>query len=252
VELVILGKYSPFAPANGACPGYWVTPGSAGDAGTGVLLDCGPGVLARFQESVGPLRLIRSVILSHLHFDHTSDILVLRYAVSPDGRYRELPDAVTVYSPGEPEREFSLLGYKESMIARTIEAGKDIEVGGLRASFFPGQHSIPSYAVRLEGPSGVLAYSGDSRPCDSLVQAASNADLFLCEASAVEADAAFAAPGHLTARQAGEVAAEARVKKLLLTHLWPLYDERQILSECRAVFPHAEIAKEGARYRVRP
>jgi ribonuclease BN (tRNA processing enzyme) len=47
------------------------------------------------------------------------------------------------------------------------------------------------------------------------------------------------------------VALEAGVKKLLLTHLWPLYDEAQILNECRVVFPAAEIAREGARYRVR-
>jgi ribonuclease BN (tRNA processing enzyme) len=260
VKLIVLGKYSPFAPARGACPGYWVSaecghaaqaPGvEDGAEGAGILLDCGPGVLARFQEYVGPLRLIRSVILSHLHFDHVSDFYVLRYAATPDRRYKELPPRLTVYAPAAPESEFSLLRYRETVEARAIEPGSDAVFGDLKVSFYPGEHPVQCYAVRIDAPDGVLAYSGDSRPCDALVQAASGADLFLCEASAIEADAQFAAPGHLTARQAGEIAAQAGVKRLLLTHLWPFYDEAQILKECREVFPAAQVAEEGASYGV--
>ncbi|MEX0974891.1 MAG: MBL fold metallo-hydrolase [Bacillota bacterium] len=260
MQLTVLGKYSPFPAPGGAGPGYWIESGvRAGDGGliagdggsTGVLLDCGPGVLARFQEVVGPLRTIRWVILSHLHFDHTSDFHVLRYAAVPDGRCKDLPQHVTVYAPREPEREFSLLDYKEAVDARAIEEGRQLQLGGLTVSFFAGKHALPCYAVRIEGPDGVVAYSGDSRPSDSQVKAASRADLFLCEASAIERDAAIAAAGHLTARQAGEVARQAGVKKLLLTHLWPSYDEGQLLEECREVFPDAEIACERSTYRVR-
>jgi len=107
------------------------------------------------------------------------------------------------------------------------------------------------YAMRIEGQDGIITYSGDSRPCEGLVEAARGSDLFLCEASTFEEDAAFAAAGHLTARQAGEVAKQAGVKKLLLTHLWPLYDERMLLEECRAVFPDVEVASERATYIVR-
>jgi ribonuclease BN (tRNA processing enzyme) len=104
---------------------------------------------------------------------------------------------------------------------------------------------------KVESRDGVIAYSGDSRPCDSIVEAASGADLFLCEASAVEKDAAIAAPGHMTARQAGETARKAGVGKLLLTHLWPLYDEARLLSECREVFPRADLAVEKSTYSAR-
>lgn len=248
--VTVLGKYSPFPPARGACPGYWVRAASPDIHEVGVLLDCGPGVLARFQEHIGPLSLVRSVILSHLHFDHTADFHVLRYAATPDRRYGTLPPALTVYAPPVPVTEFSLLKYKDAVTARAVEPGETVGLQGLKATFYQGEHGITSYAVRIEGTDGTLAYSGDSRPCQGLTQAAAGADLFLCEASAIEADAQVAAPGHLTARQAGEIAAQAGVKRLVLTHLWPLYDEKQILRECRAVFPGAELAEEGASYRI--
>lgn len=239
MKLTVLGKYSPFAPAHGAGVGYWIACGE-----TGVLVDCGPGVLARFQAAVGPLSLIEKVLLSHLHFDHISDMMVLRYASYPDGRYAELPKSVDVYCPPEPEPECHLLNYKGSLVVHPIPERDGLRFGDVGVTFLRGEHGIPSYIMRFQGPGGVLVYSGDTRPCEALVEAARGADLFLCEASAVEADKEFAAPGHVTARQAGEIAQEAGVKKLLLTHIWPLYDEAQILSECRAVFPQTEIVKE--------
>ncbi|MGE5580544.1 MAG: MBL fold metallo-hydrolase [Bacillota bacterium] len=251
MKLTVLGKYSPFPPAGGAGPGYWV---QFDDEMQGILLDCGPGVLSRFQETVGPLRLIRHVILSHLHFDHTSDFHALRYAASPDRRYKDLPQHITIYAPGFPDKEASLISYKQAVDAQVVEAGKRIDLGqgdgAVSIMFFPDEHAIPCYAVRIEGRGGTIVYSGDSRPCESLVEAARGADLFLCEASATEEDAAFAAAGHLTARQAGEVAKRAGVRRLLLTHLWPLYDENVLLEECRRVFPDAEIAGERATYTV--
>ena len=260
MRLTVLGKYSPFPPAGGAGPGYWVTSGGGNEQKdsepkTGLLLDCGPGVLSRFQEVVGPLELIRWVILSHLHFDHTSDFHSLRYAANPGRRYEGLPKHVTVFAPKSPEKEASFLSYKDAVDAQFIEPGKRITLGqgdaALSVTFFPVEHPIPVYAMRIEGQDGVITYSGDSRPCEALVEAARGSDLFLCEASTFEEDAAFAAAGHLTARQAGEVAKQAGVKKLLLTHLWPLYDERMLLEECRAVFPDVEVASERATYIVR-
>lgn len=245
MTLTVLGRYSPFPPAGGACPGYWVGNDATGD---GILLDCGPGVLARFQERVGPLSRAGTVVLSHLHFDHTADFHALRYAVSPDRPRPSLPARIAVYAPPEPATEFSLLKYKDAVVATAVAPGDSIRLGEFRVTFFRGEHAIPTHAMRIEGSGGIIAYSGDSRPCPGLEQAASGADLFLCEASAIEADARHASAGHLTARQAGELAARIGVNKLVLTHLWPMYDPEEILRECRSAFPQAELAEEGKSY----
>ncbi len=256
MKLTVLGRYSPFPPAGGAGPGYWVQFDDDVKRPQGILLDCGPGVLSRFQETVGPLGLIRWVILSHLHFDHASDFYSLRYAAASLRKYGDLPNHLTVYAPALPEMEASFLSYKDVVDVRVSERGKRVQLtlgqGADEASiaFFPGEHPIPTYAMRIEYRGQVIVYSGDTRPCQSLLDAASGADLFLCEASAVEEDAAFAATGHLTARQAGEVAKQAGVRRLLLTHLWPFYDHDILLQQCREVFPGAELAEERKTYPV--
>ncbi len=251
MNVTVLGKYSPFPPARGAGSGYWVECENPCEGSThkqGILLDCGPGVLANFQQYVGRLSMIRFVALSHLHFDHMADMTVLRYAVSPDQRYRVLPPKVQVYAPATPQAEHDLLNYKEAMFATAVSHGDSIAVGTMKITFFQVCHPVTTHGIRIQTPSGIIAYSGDTCPCEGLIEAAKGADIFICEASATEEDREFAAQRHLTARQAGEVAKEAGVKRLLLTHIWPLYDEMTLLEECREVFPGAEIVRQGATY----
>lgn len=254
MEILVLGKYSPFPPAKGACLGYWIT-----SEDTGILLECGPGIASRLQEHVS-LSNLTTVILSHLHFDHTSDFLALRYAANPEHRLGHFPPHITVYAPPEPSRNFSMLAYKGVDVIpipglshnETKDASRctmETMVGNIKVSFFKVEHPYPASALRFEDPSGaVLAYSGDSAPCEGLLSAAKDARVFLCEASALERDADFAGTGHLTAAQAGQIANQARAKRLLLTHIWPFYDEGDILAECRRNFPECEIVQEGRKY----
>ena len=256
MEILVLGKYSPFPPAKGACPGYWIT-----SKDTGILLECGPGVVSRLQEYV-PLSRLSTVILSHLHFDHTSDFLALRYAANPDHRLGHSAPHITVYAPSEPSRNFNMLSYKGVDVVpipglghnETKNASKctmEIVLGDIKVSFFKVEHPYPAAALRFEGSNGaVLAYSGDSAPCEGLLSAAKGADLFLCEASALKQDAQFARTGHLTAIQAGQIASQARAKRLLLTHIWPFYKEEDLLVEGERSFPGCEIVEEGRRYRL--
>ncbi len=256
MEILVLGKYSPFPPVGGACSGYWIT-----SEDTGILLECGPGVVSRLQEHV-PLSNISTVILSHLHFDHMSDFLALRYAATPDRRFKELPPHITVYAPPEPSRDFGMLSYRgvDVIPIPGLEHNEtkdpsvstlDTMIGSVKVSFFKTEHPYPSCAVRFEDSKGVVvAYSGDTTPCEGLLSAAKNADLFLCEASALEEDAEFASSGHLTAVQAGEIARQAGVKRLLLTHIWPFYDEKDLLAQCRTTFKSCETVGEGKTYKV--
>lgn len=256
MEITVLGKYSPIPRGGGACPGYWI---SSGD--TGLLLECGPGVVSRLQQHV-PLHKVSTVILSHLHFDHISDFLALRYAASPDARFRRLPPLITVYAPPEPAQNFGMLSYTGVDVVAIPGLGTDetpdpslpvyeTVIGDLKVSLFKVEHPYPGCAVRLEDPDGkVFAYSGDTRPCPGLYSAARGADLFLCEASALEEDAEYASAGHLTAAQAGQIARQAGVKRLLLTHIWPFYDEARLLAEARATFSMCDIVGEGSKYSV--
>jgi ribonuclease BN (tRNA processing enzyme) len=77
--------------------------------------------------------------------------------------------------------------------------------------------------MRLESPSGVLGFSADTAPCEAVSDLVRNADVFLCEAAlGSDGEEEDGDRGHLNAREAGDLAAKAGVKHLVLTH----YDSR--------------------------
>ena len=78
----------------------------------------------------------------------------------------------------------------------------------------------------------------DTRLCDAVRALADGVDLLVIESTFLDGDAALAERyGHLTARQAGEVAAEAGVRRLVLTHFSQRYpDPRRFAEEAAAVF----------------
>jgi ribonuclease Z len=93
-----------------------------------------------------------------------------------------------------------------------------------------------------------LVYSGDTRPCRAVIEAARGADLLVHEATFGEEEKDRAKEtGHSTAREAAEVAKHAAARKLVLTHLSARYsrDAAELLAEAREVFAETAVAKDG-------
>ena len=95
MKLTILGEYGPFAPAGGACSSYLLQ----GKHGGNILLDLGNGGLAQMQKYLS-ISQIDAVVLTHLHFDHISDLQILGYALSQ----LKLPRKPALYLPKTPEK----------------------------------------------------------------------------------------------------------------------------------------------------
>lgn len=106
-------------------------------------------------------------------------------------------------------------------------------------------------AAQLVGPSRpgrLLVYSGDTRPCESVVEAADGADLLVHEATFGEEEKHRAQEtDHSTAVEAAHVALAARAKRLALTHLSARYSAvwDVLLREARSVFPETVVARDG-------
>ena len=98
----------------------------------------------------------------------------------------------------------------------------------------------------------VFAFVMDTRTCDAAADLAQGADLLVCEATFLDRDADLAEQhAHLTAKSAAELAREAGVRSLVLTHLsqrYPSPDEH--LAEAAAVFPDVVIAEDLDRIPV--
>jgi ribonuclease BN (tRNA processing enzyme) len=92
-------------------------------------------------------------------------------------------------------------------------------------------HRPESLAYRIESANAFsMVYSGDTDACDSLPELAREADLFVCESALPDA---LKVSGHLTPALAGRYAQQARVKQLVLTHLYPECDQVDIVEQAR-------------------
>ena len=96
-----------------------------------------------------------------------------------------------------------------------------------------------------------LVFVGDAGRTDNLVDKAQDADVLVIEATYLHHEAGMAREfGHLTARQAAELAGQAGVKQLVLTHLSRRNRERDVLNEARAIFSNTLVARDFDRVRV--
>lgn len=96
-----------------------------------------------------------------------------------------------------------------------------------------------------------LAVVGDAARIDNLLEPVKGADALVIESTylSVEADLAQAY-GHLTAAQAAQLAREAGVQQLILTHVSRRYPERDVLAEARTVFPETVVARDFDHFRI--
>ncbi len=115
-----------------------------------------------------------------------------------------------------------------------------------RAADRPGRGPWPA------SPGTRLIHIGDCGRTDDLMEACRDADGLVIEATYLEVEAEMARSfGHLTARQAAELAAAAGVGHLYLTHISRRYREREVLEEAAAVFPNVSVARDFDHIQIR-
>ena len=224
-----VGKYTRVKLTVVGCSPAWPNPGGAQSGylveGPGrVLLDCGPGVLARLRAGeVWPS--IDAIVVTHWHLDHWGDLVpwVWGAMVGP-GRRAEQPELWL--PPGGTERlaDFGTrLGWEdmfESVFSlREYADARPFAAGGLEVTALELPHYLlQTFGVRVSDGDRTLAYSGDTGPSDRLVELARDVDLFLCEATLERAEYDGAPRGHLSADEAVEAFRAAGARRLLLTH----------------------------------
>jgi ribonuclease Z len=140
-------------------------------------------------------------------------------------------------------REF---GIPEGPLWGKLHKGETVELPD-------GRRFGPAELVGAARRGRTLVYTGDTRPTLKVIGAARGADLLIHEATfgQDEADRAVET-GHSTAAQAAEVAREAGVRRLVLTHISARYsrDAPELLAEAKAVFPETLIARDGLTIEV--
>jgi ribonuclease Z len=109
-----------------------------------------------------------------------------------------------------------------------------------------GRTFTPDQVLGPPRPGRRVVFSGDTQPCLGVMEAAVDADVFICEATYTHDLVEKARENrHMTAREAAGIAAKAKARRLVLTHISPRYkDPFPVLEEAQGVFPHVELAED--------
>jgi len=245
MRLTVLGNNGPYPSAAGACSGYLVS-----HENTNILIDCGSGVLANLQRFIS-LEEIDAIILTHLHSDHISDMMVLKYAIQIKIKKGQMDKPISVYAPNEPSDEYERLNIPGIYNIMPIESNALLKIGKLNIAFTEMKHPVKCMAVSIFDGHRRLVFSGDTSWTDELVDFSHNADFLLLDAGLLNEDKSDENVPHMTAGECGKVARLSNAKRLVLTHFYPENDIRLILSQAKEEYPHAEVASLLTQYEIK-
>jgi ribonuclease Z len=219
-----------------------------------VLIDCVGTPKVRLAKAGIVLDSITDLILTHFHPDHVSGVPLLLMNMWLMGRQRPL----RVYGLHHClERVEDMMGFYHwenwpefFQVAFHRHPGKRVlvlEKPEFRIYSSPVRHLVPTIGLRVEATEGerVIAYSCDTEPTPAVVRLASGAGVLLHESSG-------GGPGHSTPAQAGAIAAQAEVGRLMLIH-YPAdgLDAASLLEQARSTFQGAvELAQDFQEFEL--
>ncbi len=243
--------------------------------GETLLFECGEGT-QRQMLRYGVSFALSEIFFTHFHADHFLGVIGLIRTLGLQAR----AEPITLYGPRGAKKllgQAIQLGVERvpfEVEIREVKAGDTVESRGRGKGeeyailVFATEHGLAKGETvglpdgRTVGPEGLVGpprpgrsvvFTGDTRPCASVVAAAQGADLLIHEATFGEEEKDRAKEtGHSTAREAAQVALAAHAKRLVLSHVSARYSisAEELVNEARTVFPGTTVAKDGTTVEV--
>lgn len=248
MELTILGASGTYPAAGRPASGYLVS-----EAGTTLWMEAGPGAFTALCGTLDPFDL-DGVFISHRHPDHCTDFFALYHALAHGGyRGKRKPvilpsglwDLLADFASGSAALR-AVFDPKEGFLP-----GEELDIGELRITTARANHPPPTLAPRITAAGRCLVFTADTGPDRGVEALAAGCDLLLAEASLQEPRDRQSPAFHMTGREAGEMAARAGARRLMLTHIPPHLDPERTMLEAEGAFGgEVMLAVPGARVRV--
>ncbi len=200
------------------------------------------GVVLRGNPAPMPLRL--NEIKPGIFFEAT-DFTVSAFPVTHRG-----PDCLGYIFEGKARRPF--LPEKADELGVPFGPERRDLVDGQTITLPDGKRVKPDDVLGPLQKGVKLVVVGDTGRTDDLLEFCKDADTLVIESTYTEKEAEMAHDfSHLTARQAADLAVNAGIKKLILTHISRRYREKDILKEAQAVFPNTTVARDFDSFQIK-
>lgn len=245
MELIILGSGTCVPSQKRASPANFLKIGK-----TNILVDCGPGTLRQLEKTKHSYKDIDLVFITHFHSDHISDLDALVFARKRDQYYQKVKP-IKIIGPKGMKRFYNthltkIIGTTPKFKIDLVEINGILKFKDFQVKSEKMTHTKESIAYKFIENKKTLIITGDCILDKKIINFSKDASVLLADAAYPEKSKVSV---HLSSKEAAILAKEANVKKLVLTHLYPVKKETR-LTEAKKIFKNTVLAKDLMRITV--
>lgn len=209
-----------------------------------VIIDFGPGTMHQLLKTKIDYKKIDFVFLTHFHPDHISELRSFIQALNWTPNFDRKKDLILIGPVGFKsfyKRTINSKPRPNTYQLKIKEIKKNLILGDLKIECVKTVHNNESIAYKFTEKTKSIIITGDCDYDNKLIKFSKNSNLLLAECSFANN---MKVKGHLIPKECGEIAKQANVGKLVLTHLYPTSPEIIRLKETKKIFRNTILAKD--------
>ena len=209
-----------------------------------VIIDFGPGTMHQLLKAKIEYKTIDFIFLTHFHSDHISELRPYLQALDWTPNFNRTKDLVLIGPSGFKNYFKKIINSKPRPNTYKIiikEIKENLVIGGFKVKCVKTVHNKESVGYKFIEKTKSIVITGD---CDydlNLIKFSKNSNLLLSECSFHNG---MKVKGHLIPSECGEIAKQANVGKLVLTHFYPTSSEAVRLKEAKKIFKNTILAED--------
>ncbi len=211
---------------------------------TEIIIDFGPGTMHQLLKAKIDYKTIDVVCLTHFHPDHASELHSFIQALNWTPNFKRKKDLILIGPVGFKnffKNTINSNPLSDSYKIKIKEIRNYLAFNGFKVKCVKTIHNQESIGYKFIEKTKSIVITGD---CDydlNLIKFSKNSNLLLTECSFPND---LKMKGHLVPKECGEIAKQANVGKLVLTHLYPTSPEAVRLKETKKVFKNTVLAND--------